>query len=56
MHIHDIEKWKCDISPEETDHRAERQTWRVIVLTLAMMVVEVTGGWIYGSMALLADG
>ena len=39
------------------DHgRAERSTWRVIVLTAVMMVVEITSGMIYGSMALLADG
>ena len=39
------------------DHgRAERSTWRVIVLTAVMMVVEITAGTIYGSMALLADG
>lgn len=35
---------------------AERSTWRVIVLTAVMMVVEITAGTIYGSMALLADG
>ena len=36
--------------------RAERSTWRVIALTAVMMVVEITAGTIYGSMALLADG
>lgn len=34
----------------------ERRTWLVIVLTAAMMVLEITAGFIFGSMALLADG
>lgn len=34
----------------------ERRTWRVIVLTSVMMVVEVVAGVAYGSMSLLADG
>ncbi|KJV35735.1 CDF family Co(II)/Ni(II) efflux transporter DmeF [Luteibacter yeojuensis] len=35
---------------------AERNTRRAVVLTAAMMVVEIAGGWYYNSMALLADG
>jgi cation diffusion facilitator family transporter len=35
---------------------AERNTWRVIGLAAVMMVVEIVGGWWFGSMALLADG
>jgi cation diffusion facilitator family transporter len=34
----------------------ERRTWLVIFLTGGMMVAEITGGVIFGSMALLADG
>ena len=34
----------------------ERRTWAVIVLCAAMMVVEVVGGVVFHSMALLADG
>ena len=37
-------------------HRNERRTWIVIVLTLVTMVVEIVSGMIFGSMALLADG
>lgn len=33
-----------------------RRTLQVVLLTAAMMVVEIAAGWIYGSMALLADG
>lgn len=34
----------------------ERNTKRVVLLTLCMMVVEITAGYLFGSMALLADG
>lgn len=34
----------------------ERRTWIVIALTAVTMVVEIVSGWIFGSMALLADG
>ena len=36
--------------------RNERKVWAVIALTLAMMVIEIVAGTIYGSMALVADG
>jgi cation diffusion facilitator family transporter len=35
---------------------AERGTWLVMWITLAMMVVEIAAGWGFNSMALLADG
>ena len=35
---------------------AERRTRQVMWLTLAMMVVEIVAGTLFGSMALLADG
>ena len=39
------------------DHaRAERRTWAVIILCLAMMVAEIVGGVLFGSLALIADG
>src|SRR5260370_5621723 len=34
----------------------ERKTWAVIVLCSAMMLIEIVGGSIYGSLALVADG
>ncbi len=34
----------------------ERKTWWVVALTAVMMVVEIVGGWMLNSMALLADG
>ncbi|PPU78443.1 MULTISPECIES: CDF family Co(II)/Ni(II) efflux transporter DmeF [Xanthomonas] len=35
---------------------AERSTRKAVILTVAMMVVEIVGGWTLNSMALLADG
>ena len=35
---------------------AERNTRRALLLTVAMMVVEIAGGWWFNSMAVLADG
>jgi cation diffusion facilitator family transporter len=34
----------------------ERRTWLVVALTSAMMVAEIVGGAIFGSMAVVADG
>mgnify|MGYP003447293903 CR=1 FL=1 len=41
---------------DEGNPLAERNTRRVVLLTAAMMVAEISGGWFYNSMALLADG
>jgi cation diffusion facilitator family transporter len=41
---------------DEGNPLAERKTRWVVVLTAIMMVVEISGGWIFNSMALLADG
>jgi cation diffusion facilitator family transporter len=39
------------------DHqRAERRTWAVIVLCTIMMLAEIIGGVLFGSLALIADG
>jgi cation diffusion facilitator family transporter len=40
----------------EHHERNERRTWLVVGLTAVMMVAEIIGGTIYGSMALVADG
>src|ERR1700680_4714496 len=34
----------------------ERRTWLVIALCSLMMVVEIVGGWLFGSISLVADG
>ncbi len=39
------------------DHEtAERRTWAVIVLCTVMMIAEIIGGALFGSLALIADG
>src|SRR5467141_1802261 len=39
------------------DHdRAERRTWAVIILCSIMMIAEIIGGALFGSLALIADG
>src|SRR6202051_3793740 len=39
------------------DHeRAERRTWAVIILCGLMMIAEIVGGALFGSLALIADG
>ena len=40
----------------ENHASAERRTWAVIWLCGAMMVLEIGGGWLFGSLALVADG
>lgn len=41
---------------QDRPRAGERRTLIVVVITLAMMLVEITAGILYGSMALLADG
>ena len=40
----------------EGHERNERRTWTVIALCGLMMVVEIVGGLLFGSIALVADG
>jgi cation diffusion facilitator family transporter len=40
----------------EEHQKSERKTWAVIWLCSAMMLVEIVGGWLFGSIALIADG
>ncbi len=40
----------------EAHAQSERGVWAVIALTTVMMVVEIVGGWMFGSIALVADG
>ncbi|MDQ3563829.1 MAG: cation diffusion facilitator family transporter [Pseudomonadota bacterium] len=49
---------QCKHPPDDTTEnaRGERASQRVLTLTAAMTVVEVTAGMAYGSMSLLADG
>lgn len=57
MHSHTIEQWRHQHAFLGAGHdRHERRTWFVVLLTAAMMVAEIVGGTIFGSMALVADG
>ena len=56
MHIHNLHQWKHSHRFNLEDGHGERNTRRVIFLTLTMMIIEISAGYIFGSMALLADG
>ncbi len=56
MHIHSLEQWRHSHRYQIVNTRGEQRTRWVILLTLIMMVIEISAGYIYGSMALLADG
>jgi cation diffusion facilitator family transporter len=56
MHVHNLHQWKHTHRFHIDDGHGERNTWRVIMLTAFMMVIEIVAGLAYGSMALLADG
>jgi cation diffusion facilitator family transporter len=57
MHGHSLAAWRHEhVFLGEGHDRNERRTWAVVGLTAAMMVAEIAGGMIFGSMALLADG
>jgi cation diffusion facilitator family transporter len=57
MHSQTLDDWRHEhvFLGAAHDHN-ERRTWLVVGLTTVMMVVELTGGALFGSMALLADG
>jgi cation diffusion facilitator family transporter len=48
--------WTHDHVFDEGNPLAQRRTLWAVVLTALMMVAEISGGWIFNSMALLADG
>lgn len=57
MHSHSLDQWTHEhVFLGRRHARNERRTWFVVALTSLMMVAEIVGGAIFGSMALLADG
>jgi cation diffusion facilitator family transporter len=57
MHTHTLEPWQHrHVFLGARHDRHERRTWIVVGLTAAMMIAEIIGGTIYGSMAVVADG
>lgn len=51
-----LENWQHTHVFDEGNPLAERHTRWVVWLTATMMVAEIAGGWVFNSMALLADG
>jgi cation diffusion facilitator family transporter len=57
MHTHSIAPWQHGHVFLGARHgKHERRTWFVVALTSVMMVAEIIGGTMFGSMAVVADG
>jgi cation diffusion facilitator family transporter len=57
VHTHSLEPWTHQHTFLGARHdRHARRTWFVVALTALMMVAEIVGGTVFGSMALVADG
>ena len=57
MHAESIDAWRHQhVFLGEHHARNERRSWAVVLLCAAMMVAEIVGGLLWGSMALIADG
>jgi cation diffusion facilitator family transporter len=57
MHSHSVTRWThghAFLGAHHGEH--ERRTWSVVMLTAVMMVAEIVGGTLFGSIALVADG
>ncbi len=56
MQIKDVERYMHDHVFDTSSHSAEKGTKIVMWISAAMMVIEIVFGWLFNSMALLADG
>jgi len=56
MSHQDLTAWTHSHSFDSGSRAAERGTMLVMWITLTMMVIEISAGWWFNSMALLADG
>jgi cation diffusion facilitator family transporter len=57
MHTQELNEWQHDhVFGQDQQRAGEKRTLLVVAITAVMMVVEISAGLIYGSMALLADG
>jgi cation diffusion facilitator family transporter len=56
MHHDHLTDWQHEHRFSPVNEKGEKRTLYVLILTAATMIVEITAGSIYGSMALLADG
>ncbi|MBU1567606.1 MAG: CDF family Co(II)/Ni(II) efflux transporter DmeF [Proteobacteria bacterium] len=48
--------WRHSHVFDQGNPLAERNTLLAVILTVVMMIAEISGGWLFNSMALLADG
>jgi len=56
MHSITLNQWQHPHSYKVENLQGERKTLLVIGITVTMMVIEIGAGYMFGSMALLADG
>jgi cation diffusion facilitator family transporter len=57
VHTQQLDGWTHDhVFDQDQQKAGEKRTLLIVILTAAMMVVEIATGLMYGSMALLADG
>lgn len=56
MHTHTLSLLKHEHDFSAINKKGERRTKQVLVLTFLTMILEITAGALFGSMALLADG
>jgi len=57
MHASSIDDWRHEHIFLGAHHqRNERRSWLVVALCAATMAAEIVGGWLWGSMALVAEG
>ncbi len=56
MHTQTLDRWRHGHAYHGDSSRGESRTLWVVALTACMMLVEISAGYLYGSMALLADG
>jgi cation diffusion facilitator family transporter len=57
MHADSLDTWRHEhVFLGEHHARNERRSWAVVALCSAMMIAEIIGGLLWGSMALIADG
>jgi len=56
MHTENLAPWRHEHVFDRGNAAGERGTRWVVLITAAMMVAEIIAGWLFNSMALLADG
>lgn len=56
MHSFSLQKWQHSHNFRVENPQSEKRTRLVILITVLMMGIEISTGYLFGSMALLADG